>query len=90
VAGGGGWRTMLRDAHRHASPNAGWPEAAMAGVLGIRLAGPVAYDGVVANKPWIGDGSSAATAGHLTLALAVYRRACALVWLLAGGVAWVL
>ena len=40
MAGGGGWKTMLRDAHRHASPNAGWPEAAMAGALEVRLAVP--------------------------------------------------
>ncbi|MGE2778157.1 cobalamin biosynthesis protein, partial [Escherichia coli] len=37
VAGWGGWRTMARDAGNHASPNAGWPEAAMAGALGLRL-----------------------------------------------------
>ena len=42
LAGGGGWRTMLRDAPRHASPNAGWPEAAMAGTLGVQLGGAVA------------------------------------------------
>jgi adenosylcobinamide-phosphate synthase len=88
IAGGGGWRVMRRDARRHASPNAGWTEAAMAGALGIRLAGPVAYDGVVADKPWIGDGRTELTARDVRAALRVYRRACALLWIVAGVVAW--
>jgi adenosylcobinamide-phosphate synthase len=90
LAGGGGWRTLARDAHNHASPNAGWPEAAMAGVLGLRLAGPIAYDGVTHAKPWIGDGRADANVADISRALAVYRRACALLWIIAGGVAWAL
>lgn len=86
--GGGGWRILWRDARRHASPNAGWPEAAMAGALGIRLAGPVAYDGVMHDKPWIGQGSAPADARQLRRALAIYVRACLCLWLLAGGVLW--
>lgn len=88
VAGGGGWRTMLRDAGRHASPNAGWTEAAMAGALHVRLAGPVAYDGVVADKPWIGSGRVDLGARDIRRALSVYRRACLLLWIVAGGIAW--
>lgn len=88
VAGGGGWRTMARDARHHASPNAGWTEAAMAGALGVRLAGPVAYDGVMADKPWIGEGRTDLTARDVRRALAIYRRGCALLWIIAGGVAW--
>ncbi len=82
--------TMLRDAHRHASPNAGWPEAAMAGALGLRLAGPMVYDGVAHAKPWIGDRRREAGAGDIDRALGLYWRACALLWLIAGGCAWVL
>ncbi|WP_028967815.1 adenosylcobinamide-phosphate synthase CbiB [Sphingomonas phyllosphaerae] len=88
VAGGGGWRVMWRDARNHASPNAGWTEAAMAGVLGLRLAGPIAYDGVIADKSWIGDGRAAACADDVRRALAVYGRACGLLWVLAGIAAW--
>jgi adenosylcobinamide-phosphate synthase len=89
IAGGGGWRILRRDAHRHASPNAGWPEAAMAGALKIRLAGPARYDGVTHLKPWIGDGRREATAGDIERALHLYNRACLMLWIIAGGVAWV-
>ncbi|MBQ1498374.1 MAG: cobalamin biosynthesis protein CobD [Sphingomonas sp.] len=88
LAGPGGWRILWRDAGNHASPNAGWPEAAMAGALGLRLAGPIAYDGVMHDKPWIGDGRSDADGGDIRRALRVYARACLLLWLVAGGLAW--
>lgn len=88
VAGGRGWRTLWRDHAAHASPNAGWPEAAMAGALDLRLAGPVAYDGVVHDKPWIGSGRTAARADDVARALGLYRRACLLLWAVAGGVLW--
>lgn len=88
LAAGRGWRTMWRDAGKHASPNAGWPEAAMAGALRLRLAGPIAYDGVVQTKPWIGDGRADAGATDIRRALALYVRACGLLWLIAGGFAW--
>lgn len=88
IAGPSGVRTMLRDAGKHASPNAGWPEAAMAGVLGIALGGAVAYDGIVHDKPWIGAGRRTATARDMRRALRVYVVACALLWLIAGVFAW--
>lgn len=81
VAGGRGWRTMFRDAHRHASPNAGWPEAAMAGVLGVQLGGDAAYDSVPTARPTFGDGQRP-TPADLARGLAVYRRACLLLWLI--------
>lgn len=83
LAGHGGWRTCRRFSGHHASPNAGWPEAAMAGVLGVRLAGPVNYDGIVADKPWIGNGS-AADVNNLIKARKVYHRACLLAWITVG------
>ena len=90
LAGPGGWATMARDARKHASPNAGWPEAAMAGALRLRLAGPIAYDGVLQDKPWIGSGRMDASAVDVRRALGVYRRACLLLWVIAGGTAWAL
>jgi adenosylcobinamide-phosphate synthase len=47
---------MLRDGRKHPSPNSGFPEAAMAGALGIRLGGPSTYGGIACEKPFIGDG----------------------------------
>ncbi|MBC9031341.1 cobalamin biosynthesis protein CobD [Sphingomonas sp. JC676] len=90
IAGVGGFATMWRDAGKHASPNAGWPEAAMAGVLGLKLAGPVAYDGAMRDKTWIGSGRLDARAADIRRALGVYIRACLLLWLIAGGAAWAL
>ena len=54
----------------------------MAGALGLRLAGPIAYDGVMHDKSWIGDGTSNAGGEDINRALAVYRRACLLLWLI--------
>lgn len=77
--GGSAWRIMRRDARRHASPNAGWPEAAMAGALGVRLGGEARYDGVATARPTFGDGCSP-TVQDLEDGLALYRRACGRLW----------
>jgi adenosylcobinamide-phosphate synthase len=69
-------RAMLRDAPRHRSPNAGWPEAAMAGALGLRLAGPRIYGAMQVDDAWMGQGRSDATQADLAAALILYRRAC--------------
>lgn len=89
LVGRGGWKTMLRDAGKHASPNAGWPEAAMAGALGVRLGGPAWYDGQRAERPVLGEGR-AATPDDLARALRLYLLACAVLWMMlaAGGLAW--
>lgn len=49
------WRTIRNDAARHRSPNAGWPEAAMAGGLDIALSGPRSYEGKSDDEPWINE-----------------------------------
>jgi adenosylcobinamide-phosphate synthase len=90
LCGGGGWRIMWRDASNHASPNAGWPEAAMAGVLKLRLAGPIAYDRKSSHKPWIGEGDRTATANDIRRGLSVFARACLCLWLIVGGLEWAL
>lgn len=88
MAGARGWRTMLRDARRHASPNGGWPEAAMAGALHRQLGGPVSYDGEPAVRATLGTGPEPATA-DLARALRIYRIACLLLWLAVGTLAWI-
>jgi len=69
------WGTALRDARKHASPNAGWPEAAFAGALGLRLGGPRAYDGELHDLPAFGDGRSDLKAGDILSALVLYWAA---------------
>ena len=69
------WQAFRRDARLHRSPNAGWPEAAMAGALGLRLAGPRTYDGVVVDDHWMGDGRTDATVRDIDRALTIYRTA---------------
>ncbi len=81
--GGGAWRALRRDAAKHRSPNAGWPEAAMAGALGLRLAGPRIYGKTRVEDHWMGDGRAEANAADIRRALALYRRACGLLWALA-------
>lgn len=58
------WRTMLRDAQKHTSPNAGWPEAAAAGALGIQLGGPADYFGQRLEKATIGDADQKLSVNH--------------------------
>jgi adenosylcobinamide-phosphate synthase len=73
------WRTMRRDARGHPSPNAGWPEAAFAGALGLRLGGPRDYGEVKIDDVWIGSGE-AASANDIKRARALYRFACGVHW----------
>jgi adenosylcobinamide-phosphate synthase len=69
---------VRRDAGHHRSPNAGWPEAAMAGALGIRLSGPRIYDGVSVDERWVGKGRSELGPADIRAALRLYRTACIL------------
>ena len=80
-------KTMLRDAKRHLSLNAGWPEAAMAGALGLALAGPRRYGERVVKDAWMGDGRARATARDIHRALYVTALACALEFALIAGAA---
>jgi adenosylcobinamide-phosphate synthase len=85
----GGFKVMLRDAPRHASPNAGWPEAAMAGALGVALGGPAVYDGVAVERARFGEGPPPHPV-DLARGLRLYRRACGLFWIVTalGALAW--
>lgn len=72
------FKTMLRDARQHRSPNAGWPESAMAGALGIALSGPRVYAEGVANEPYLNAQGRIAEPNDIHRALRVYAVACAL------------
>jgi len=71
----GAWRAIRRDASKHRSPNAGWPEAAMAGALGLSLAGPRTYGGVMVDDAAMGDGRREANAADIRRALRLYWTA---------------
>ncbi len=72
------YRSMRRDAGRHRSPNAGWPEAAMAGALGVRLSGPRVYDGVATDDPWLNPVAGDPRADDILRGLRFYLRAVVL------------
>jgi adenosylcobinamide-phosphate synthase len=85
------WRAVWRDAGKHRSPNAGWPEAAFAGALGLALAGPRSYGGVMVDDVFMGEGGRReANAADIRRALRLYWTADALLLALAGIVAAVL
>ncbi|MEL7464811.1 MAG: adenosylcobinamide-phosphate synthase CbiB [Pseudomonadota bacterium] len=71
-------RVMARDARRHRSPNAGWPEGAMAGALGVRLSGPRAYAEGIAEEPWLNEHAPDPKADDMARGLSLYLRAVAL------------
>ena len=86
-----GWRAVRRDAWRHRSPNAGWPEAAMAGVLGLALAGPRTYAGMHVDDAYMGEGGRReATAADIRRALKLYHAADMLLIALIGFIALLL
>jgi len=66
---------MARDARRHRSMNAGWPEAAMAGALDVRLCGPRYYHGELADEPWLNGGARDPSADDIERGLSLYSRA---------------
>jgi len=70
------WRAIVADAGRHRSPNAGWPEAAMARALGVALAGPRSYGGATRPYPWVNaDGRKPLMARDVEDAAAALWRA---------------
>jgi adenosylcobinamide-phosphate synthase len=87
ASGAAAWQATWRDGRKHASPNAGYPEAAMAGALGLALSGPRSYDGALSDGAWMGDGRREATPEDIHAALELCSRAdgllIAIVFLLA-------
>jgi adenosylcobinamide-phosphate synthase len=80
-AGKAAWAAVWRDAHKHRSPNAGWPEAAMAGALGLRFGGPRNYDDGLVDLPWMGDGRDTMNRADIETGLQLYDRA---LWIMFG------
>ncbi len=73
ASAGNAWAALWRDAHKHRSPNAGWPEAAMAGALGLALAGPRSYGGKLVDDVFMGEGGRReATPADIRQALSLY------------------
>jgi adenosylcobinamide-phosphate synthase len=79
---GRGVRVMGADAAGHRSVNAGYPEAAMAGVVGVRLAGPRRYAGERAEEPWLGAALRDPEQADIETALSVFIRACVIQFIL--------
>jgi adenosylcobinamide-phosphate synthase len=78
---GAAFKTMIRDARLHKSPNAGWPEAAMAGGLGIALAGPRQYADHLVDDAFLNpEGRRDAVPEDITRALRMFASACALMF----------
>lgn len=75
MSAGNAFACVERDAGRHRSPNAGWPEAAMAGALGLKLAGPRRYAEGLVEDHWMGDGRADASAADIHRALRLYALA---------------
>jgi adenosylcobinamide-phosphate synthase len=82
--------TVRRDADNHRSPNAGWPEAAMAGALGLKLSGPRFYQGALTEDEWIGEGRREANSADIRRALALYKTACSVEIVALGGLAFLI
>ena len=75
-------KIMRRDAPQHGSPNAGWPEAAMAAALDLKFGGPRSYQGERVDLPFMGEGRSDMTRNDIRSGLKLYDRA---MWLLFAG-----
>ena len=83
-----GWRVLLCDGGKHPSPNSGRPEAAMAGVLGVRLGGRNDYDGVPHERPFMGEGLRAVAVEDAAIAMRVMALTSLLGVLIAAGCLW--
>ena len=68
------WGRIATDARRHKSPNAGWPEAAMAGALAVRLSGPRIYGTHKTDEPWLNGAARDPVRADLQAGLALYQR----------------
>ena len=76
------FRAIVSEAKRHKSPNAGWPEAAMARAINVALAGPRSYDGQLQQLHWVNEtGRQTITADNVDAAVRILWRAWNLAWI---------
>ncbi len=83
-------KTLLRDGSKHLSPNAGIPEAAFAGAIGIRLGGPNFYDGRLVEKPYIGEAVRLIESTDIRTAVTLMTVSAFICFIWCWGAAWVL
>jgi adenosylcobinamide-phosphate synthase len=82
MSGRGAVRAMASTAPNHLSPNAGWPEASLAGALDIRLGGPRSYQGRKADLAWMGDGRMKLKSSDIESGLRLYNTGLNIVTLI--------
>lgn len=88
LAAGNAWRIARRDGHKHASPNAGLPEAAAAGALGVQLGGPACYFGRWQEKPTFGDAGRPLTINDYRRMVKLMYAVAVMALVLACGLGW--
>lgn len=81
-------RVAMRDAGQHRSPNAGWPESALAGALSVRLSGPRSYEGETSNEPWVNGECPDPDDSSIRKGLRLYMGAMFLIWVALLGIAF--
>lgn len=77
-----GVQFVLRYGHRHKSPNAGYPEAALAGIIDARFGGPNLYHGIVVDKPYIGENTREIFPEEIVKVSDINNRVCLLMIIL--------
>jgi adenosylcobinamide-phosphate synthase len=73
---------MWRDASKHQSPNAGWPESALAAGLDVKFGGPRSYDGALVDLPWMGNGREVLNRDDISKGLRLYATAMTMLFAL--------
>lgn len=67
-------KIMVKDGNKHASPNSGYPEAALSGALNIRISGPRFYNNIKRNDPWINRNGKVPSLKELEMGLLIFKR----------------
>ena len=73
-----GWHFILRYGHQHQSPNAGYPEAALAGIMDLRFAGPYLEQGILIDRPFIGENEREVKQEEFKMVSSIHHGVCLL------------